>query len=59
MTVLTIIDVFNNQKIIKNPQHIPRVGDNVDMGYEPTPKIKKIVWQYPNSSDTSIACLVE
>lgn len=31
-----------------NPVFIPRIGDKVDMGYEPACTVTNILWQYHN-----------
>ena len=33
---------------IVNSQLVPRVGDHVDVGYNPPPVVTKVVWRYDN-----------
>lgn len=46
---ILIIDKLNRIKLIFNAEHIPRLGDCVNLGYKPFPKVMNVVW-YPDKN---------
>lgn len=47
-------------KIIKNPTVIPRIGDKIDMGFAPLPKVTDVVWTFDdNMENQSIYVITE
>jgi len=61
MIKVAILDTaFNRVKHITTC-HVPRIGENVDMGYDPMPVVKGVVWHSkPNHHkiDPLVACVV-
>lgn len=43
---LSIKDIFDHVKVIKNPKYIPRINERVYMGYMPAPIVTNIVYNY-------------
>ena len=35
-----------------NPHAIPRKGDKVDMGFNPAPEVKDVIWKYETHQTT-------
>lgn len=40
----------HGQHEARNISHVPRVGDHVDMFYNPTPEVVKVLW-WPKKED--------
>jgi len=47
-----------NTIVVLNPQHIPRVGENIDMGITPAPKVSKVLWDYKKTNQTDVYVIV-
>jgi hypothetical protein len=46
-TYMIILNSFTEKKIeIINPQHIPRIGESVDMGYGTNPIVQAVRYRY-------------
>lgn len=62
-TVMTIVHSTFDESIKKivvlNPQHIPRIGECVDMGIEPVSRVIKILYKYPHEGRTEIFVVVD
>ena len=43
---LVITDKFGTNKIISNPQHIPRVGEHIVWEYAPSPKVDVVLHDF-------------
>ena len=50
---MTIVHKLMKKSVtFQNPTHIPRVGDNIDMGWEPASKVIKVLWaKFPDFND--------
>lgn len=44
MHVITELDKFSFT--VENVNHVPRVGDCVEVGFQPAPSVKKVIWNY-------------
>lgn len=60
----TTMTVISKNKLLKtivviNPQHVPRVGDNVDMNITPAPKVDRVLWDYVDIRNTNVYVMVE
>lgn len=56
MITISIVDPLSKKCITStgNPAAIPRVGDRVDMGYDPAPKVRDVTWQYHENSNVTV-----
>ena len=50
---MTIVHKNMNKSVtIKNPTHIPREGDHIDLGFVPHSKVIKVLWtKFPDFDD--------
>lgn len=55
MKMTIVHKVMEKSTTVENPSHIPRVGDNIDMGFEPACKVVKVLWtKFPNFNDVFV-----
>ena len=45
---LVIVDHYNTEKVIENPQFIPTVGSLIIWRYDPPPRVTEVIYDYNN-----------
>ena len=49
MKIITISRLAAQMQVTSNVQSVPRVGDSIDIFYEPHPVVKKVIW-FPSTA---------
>ena len=40
---------FPKSRIIEKPEFVPRVGDYINLGYAPAPKVEKVIFSFEHN----------
>jgi hypothetical protein len=54
MTIVAGYTLTGGCIVVKNPQHIPRIGEKVDMKHGERTEVVNVIYKYPSTEETRI-----